>query len=118
MATDPERMDLRKEQQKHLRFIVLPLLSYLYPDAGPYQVMLAALIRFTSEMSKLKLFFTLSVWLYFSQQRGFIFMDIKKLYEKVIQSEEVHDIPLIHILAVLSAVLDAIASGECFYENE
>lgn len=45
-------------------------------------------------------------------------MDIKKLYEKVIQSEEVHDIPLIHILAVLSAVLDAIASGECFYENE
>lgn len=27
-------------------------------------------------------------------------MDIKKLYEKVIHSEEVHDIPLVHILAV------------------
>ena len=45
-------------------------------------------------------------------------MDIKKLYEKVIQSEEVHDIPLIHILTVLNAVLDVIDSGECFYENE
>ena len=45
-------------------------------------------------------------------------MDIKKLYEKVIQSEEVHDIPLIHILTVLNAVLEIIGEGECFYENE
>lgn len=45
-------------------------------------------------------------------------MDIKKLYEKVIQSGEVHDIPLIHILTVLNVVLDVIGSGECFYENE
>ena len=45
-------------------------------------------------------------------------MDIKKLYEKVIQSDEVHDIPLLHILAVLSAVLEVIGSGECFYDNE
>ena len=42
-------------------------------------------------------------------------MDIKKLYEKVIQSEEVHGIPLVYILTVLNAVLDAIGSGECFY---
>lgn len=41
-------------------------------------------------------------------------MDIRKLYEKVIQSEEVHDIPLLHILAVLNAVMEAIGSGECF----
>lgn len=45
-------------------------------------------------------------------------MDIKKLYEKVIQSEEVHGIPVLHILAVLSAVLEAIGEGDCFYENE
>lgn len=45
-------------------------------------------------------------------------MDIKKLYEKVIQSEEVHGIPLLHILAVLNTVMDIIGSGECFYENE
>ena len=45
-------------------------------------------------------------------------MDIKKLYEKVIQSEEVHDIPLLHILAVLGVVIDIIGSGEVFYDNE
>ena len=45
-------------------------------------------------------------------------MDIRKLYEKVIQNEDVHDIPLIHILTVLNAVLEAIGEGECFYENE
>ena len=45
-------------------------------------------------------------------------MDIRKLYEMVIQSDEVHGIPLLHILAVLNAVLEAIESGECFYTNE
>ena len=45
-------------------------------------------------------------------------MDIRKLYEKVIQNEDLHDIPLLHILSVLNAVLDAIDSGECFYKNE
>lgn len=45
-------------------------------------------------------------------------MDIKRLYEKVIQSEEVHGIPLIHILTVLNVVMEVIGSGECFYENE
>ena len=46
-----------------------------------------------------------------------LIMDIKKLYEKVIQSEEVHDVPLIHILKVLNVVMEIIGSGECFYEN-
>ena len=45
-------------------------------------------------------------------------MDIKKLYEKVIQNAEVHDIPLTHILTVLNVVLETIVEGECFYENE
>lgn len=45
-------------------------------------------------------------------------MDINKLYEKVIQSKEVHNIPLIHIMTVLIVVLDIIGEGECFYENE
>lgn len=47
-----------------------------------------------------------------------ISMDIKKLYEKVIQSAEVHDIPLVYILTVLNVVLETIGEGECFYENE
>ena len=45
-------------------------------------------------------------------------MDIKKLYEKVIHSDKVHDIPLIHILTVLNVVLEIIGEGECFYQNE
>ena len=45
-------------------------------------------------------------------------MDIRKLYEKLIQSAEVHDIPLVHILTVLNVVLETIGEGECFYENE
>ena len=45
-------------------------------------------------------------------------MDINKLYEKVIQSDEVHGIPLIHIMTVIIAVMDVIGEGDCFYENE
>ena len=45
-------------------------------------------------------------------------MDIKKLYEKVINSEEVHGIPLVHILTILNVVLDIIGEGECFYSND
>ena len=45
-------------------------------------------------------------------------MNIQKLYEKIIQNKELHNIPLIHILAVLDAVLVAIGDGDCFYEND
>ena len=45
-------------------------------------------------------------------------MDIRKLYEKVIQNPEVHDIPLVHILTVLNVIIETIGDGECFYENE
>jgi hypothetical protein len=44
-------------------------------------------------------------------------MDIKKLYEKVIQSDEVRGIPLVHILAVLNCVMEIIGEGECFYKD-
>lgn len=43
-------------------------------------------------------------------------MNIQKLYEKIIQNKELHNIPLIHILAVLDAVFEAIGDGDCFYE--
>ena len=45
-------------------------------------------------------------------------MDIKKLYEKVINSEDLQGIPIIHILRVFNAILDAISDGDCFYKNE
>ena len=45
-------------------------------------------------------------------------MDIKKLYEKVIHHDEVHDIPLVHILTILNVVMEVIGEGECFYTNE
>lgn len=45
-------------------------------------------------------------------------MDIKKLYEKVINSKEVHGIPLVHILTILNVVMDIIGEGECFYKEE
>jgi len=45
-------------------------------------------------------------------------MDITKLYEKLIQNEDLHGIPQLHILAVLIAVVEAIGDGDCFYENE
>ena len=44
-------------------------------------------------------------------------MDIKKLYEKVIQSPETHEIPLLHILIVLNVVIEIIGDGECFYRD-
>ena len=45
-------------------------------------------------------------------------MDIIKLYEKVLESEEVKDIPKLYVLIVVSCVIDAIGTGECFYKNE
>ena len=45
-------------------------------------------------------------------------MDIKKLIKKVMNSDEVKGIPLIYIFTIIKCVLDAISSGECFYEVE
>lgn len=45
-------------------------------------------------------------------------MDIKKLMEMVLANEEIQDIPLIFVLAVMNSVVEAISSGECFLSTE
>ena len=45
-------------------------------------------------------------------------MDIIKLFEKVIENDEVKDIPMLYVFTVVCAVVDAIGSGECFYRND
>ena len=45
-------------------------------------------------------------------------MDVNKLCEKVLASEEVKNIPIIFIYTVITCVMEAISSGECFYETE
>ena len=44
-------------------------------------------------------------------------MDVFKLCEKVLASEEVKDIPIRYIYIIVTCVIEAISSGECFYEN-
>lgn len=45
-------------------------------------------------------------------------MDVNKLFFKVMASDDVKDIPIIYIMAVFNCVLEAISSGECFYNTE
>ena len=45
-------------------------------------------------------------------------MDINKLFEKVMSSHEVEKIPIFYVFIVMNCVIDAISSGECFYETE
>lgn len=45
-------------------------------------------------------------------------MDVLKLIDKVLQSEEVKDIPLMHVYIVVACVIEAIGTGECFYPVE
>ena len=45
-------------------------------------------------------------------------MDVIKLFEKVLESEEVKDIPILYVFTVVCCVVDAIGSGECFYKTE
>ena len=45
-------------------------------------------------------------------------MDIMKLCKKVFESAEAQDIPVIYIYLILNCVIEAINSGECFYETE
>ena len=45
-------------------------------------------------------------------------MDIKKLTDKVMNSDAIKGIPLIYVFTIITCVLDAISSGECFYVNE
>lgn len=43
-------------------------------------------------------------------------MDILKLCEKVIADAEVQGIPIIYVYLILNSIIEAIHSGECFYE--
>ena len=45
-------------------------------------------------------------------------MDINKLFEKVMSSKEIAKIPIFHVFIILNCVIEAISSGECFYETE
>lgn len=45
-------------------------------------------------------------------------MDIDKLFKKVINSDEVKDVPIIFIITVFNCILEEISSGECFYKTE
>lgn len=45
-------------------------------------------------------------------------MDIIKLFKKVMTYEEMKDIPIGHIYIVIRCVIEAIGTGECFYETE
>lgn len=45
-------------------------------------------------------------------------MDVNKLFEKVMSDHEISKIPILYVFIVMNCVLDAIGSGECFYETE
>ena len=45
-------------------------------------------------------------------------MDVNKLFEKVMSSHEISKIPILYVYIIMNCVLDAIGSGECFYETE
>jgi len=45
-------------------------------------------------------------------------MDVIKLFEKVLEDEEVQGIPLLYVLTVVISVVDAISTGECFYNSD
>ena len=45
-------------------------------------------------------------------------MDLNKLCEKVLQDEQIKKIPLEYVFAVMNIIIEAISSGECFYQTE
>lgn len=45
-------------------------------------------------------------------------MDVNKLFEKVMSNNEIAKVPLFYVFIVMNCVLDAIGSGDCFYETE
>lgn len=44
-------------------------------------------------------------------------MDICKLFNMVVFSEETKDVPILYIIKVFNCVLDMIGTGECFYKT-
>lgn len=45
-------------------------------------------------------------------------MDILKLFEMVMDCDEVKDIPVIYVYTIVTCVIEIIGSGECFYPVE
>ena len=45
-------------------------------------------------------------------------MDIRKLLEKLLADKELDEIPFIYIYKIILSLIEAISSGECFYEEE
>ena len=45
-------------------------------------------------------------------------MDNNLLCQKLMEREDIKDIPTIHVQAVLIAALEIINSGECFFDAE
>ena len=43
-------------------------------------------------------------------------MDVKELFKKVL--ENTNGVPLIYVITVFNSVMDAISSGECFYQED
>jgi len=52
------------------------------------------------------------------KRKGDIKVDIVKLCEKVLEDEEVKNIPIVYVYAVVYSVINAISSGECFITTE
>ena len=44
-------------------------------------------------------------------------MDIFKICNKVMENEEIQSIPFIYVMKVIRCVIEAISSGECFYDE-
>lgn len=45
-------------------------------------------------------------------------MDVLKLFDMLLDSEELRDIPMESIFRVAYEILTIISSGECFYQTE
>ena len=45
-------------------------------------------------------------------------MDVLSLFEKVIEDDEIKDIPLMYVFRIVCCVVDAISTGECFYNTD
>lgn len=45
-------------------------------------------------------------------------MDVLKLCKKVLENEDIKDIPIIYVYIVVTTVIEIINSGECFYDTE
>ena len=43
---------------------------------------------------------------------------MKKLCKKLLENEDIKDIPLEYVIKIVAVLFDIINSGECFYKDE